>query len=142
MYGIQPIWPSLYASFTSGNCTSLPEKSQSLIDAMALLNDSVAATATGASPEVAGMRDDEPMCMQITVLVSWQAAMNGSQSPEWIDGSPRWGGISLKQTARAPRVALRTTSSAASTGSHRGMIGSGRSWPSESPHHSSTIQSL
>ena len=46
---------------------------------MALLNDSVAATATGASAEVAGIREDEPMCMQITVWVSWHAAKNGSQ---------------------------------------------------------------
>ncbi len=120
----------------------MPEKSQSLIDAMALLKLSVAATATGASADVAGIRDDEPMCMQITVWVSWQAAMNGSQSPEWIDGSPRWGGISLKHTAWTPRSALRRTSSAASSASQSGMIGRGSSWPSESPHHSSTIQSL
>ena len=77
------------------------------MEAIALPNERVAATATGASPEVAGIRDDEPMCMQITVLVSWQTAMNGSHSPEWIDGRPRCGGISLKHTARAPRSALR-----------------------------------
>ena len=29
--------------------------------------------------------------MQITVWVSWQAAMNGSHSPEWIDGRPEVG---------------------------------------------------
>ena len=109
---------------------------------MALLNDSVAATATGASGDVAGMRDDEPMCMQMTVDVSSHAAMNGSHAPEWIDGSPRCGGISLKHTACAPRAALRRTSAAASSASHSGTIGRGRSWPSESPHHSSTIQSL
>ena len=34
---------------------------------MALLKLSVAATATGASAEVAGIFDDEPMCMQTTV---------------------------------------------------------------------------
>ena len=33
----------------------------------------LAATATGASGDVAGMRDDEPMCMFTTVFVSWQA---------------------------------------------------------------------
>src|SRR3954470_1809605 len=81
-YGIHPICPSEYASFSFGNCTSLPENSQSLIDAMALLKLSVAATAVGASPDVAGIRDDEPMCMLITVPVSSHTAKNGSQYPE------------------------------------------------------------
>src|SRR5436189_1707564 len=96
MYGIQPIWPSLYASFSVGNRTSTPEKRKSHSDAMALLNDSDAATATGASGDVAGMRDDEPMCMHTVVFVSAHAWKNGSQNPEWIDGRPRCGGISLK----------------------------------------------
>jgi hypothetical protein len=39
----------------------------------------VAATATGASGEVAGMREDEPMCMHTTVPVSAHAANSGSQ---------------------------------------------------------------
>ncbi len=120
----------------------MPENSQSLIDAMALLKLSVAATPVGASGEVAGMRDDDPMCMLIVVCVSSQAAKNGSQSPEWIDGSPRWGGISLKHTAWTPRSALRRTSAAASSASHSGTMMSGISFPPESPHHSSTIQSL
>src|SRR3954469_25919875 len=97
-YGIQPICPSEYASLSFGNCTSLPEKSQSLIDAIALLKLNDAATAVGASPEVAGIRDDEPMCMLITVPVSSHTAKNGSQWPEWMLGSPRCGGISLKHT--------------------------------------------
>jgi hypothetical protein len=46
-----------------------------------LLNDERGGHATGASADVAGMRDDEPMCMQITVAVSSHAAMNGSQRP-------------------------------------------------------------
>ena len=57
-------------------------------------------------------------------------------------GSPRCGGISEKQTAWTPRSALRRTSAAASSASHSGMMISGMRWPSESPHHSSTIQSL
>ena len=88
------------------------------------------------------MRDDEPMCMLMVVRVSWQAARNGSQAPEWIDGSPRWGGISLKHTAWTPRAALRRTSAAASSASHRGTMMSGIRRPPESAHHSSTIQSL
>src|SRR5436190_18618960 len=78
-YGIQPICPSEYASFSFGNCTSLPENSQSLIDAIALLKLNVAATAVGASADVAGIRDDDPMCMLMTVPVSSQTAKNGSQ---------------------------------------------------------------
>ena len=46
---------------------------------MALPNASVAVTAGGASAEVAGMRDDDPMCMHTTVPVSAHAAKNGSQ---------------------------------------------------------------
>src|SRR4051794_38718191 len=142
MYGSHPIWPSEYASFNVGKRTSTPENRKSDNDAIALLNESVAATATGASPDVAGICDDEPMCMHTTVLVSWHAVKNGSHSPLWMLGSPSLGGISLKHTALTPRAALRRTSSAASWASHSGMRVSGISAPPESPHHSSTIQSL
>src|SRR3954468_12265254 len=139
-YGIHPIWPSEYASLSFGNCTSLPENNQSLIDAIALLKLNVAATAVGASPDVAGIRDDEPMCMLTTVPVSSHTAKNGSQWPEWMLGGPRCGGISLKHTAWHPRSALRRTSAAASSASHSGTMINGISRPPESPHHSSTIQ--
>ena len=109
---------------------------------MALPNASVAVTAGGASAEVAGMRDDDPMCMHTTVPVSAHAAKNGSQYPEWIDGSPRCTGISLNATARTPRAALRRTSTAAASTDHNGIRQIGISRPPESPHHSSTIQSL
>ena len=33
----------------------------------------------GASGDVVGILDDDPMCMQTTVSVSWQASKNGSQ---------------------------------------------------------------
>ncbi len=56
---------------------------------MALPNVSVEPTAGGASGEVDGIFDDEPMCMLTTMPVSAQAAKNGSHSPEWIDGRPR-----------------------------------------------------
>jgi hypothetical protein len=46
---------------------------------MALLNVSVEPTAAGASGDVEGIFDDDPMCMQITVPVSAQARKNGSQ---------------------------------------------------------------
>ena len=109
---------------------------------MALPNVSVEPTAGGASAEVEGIFDDEPMCMLTVTPVSAQAAKNGSHSPEWIDGSPRKGGISEKQVAVTPRAALRRISSAASCASHSGMMMSGMRRPPESPHHSSTIQSL
>ena len=36
---------------------------------------------TGASGAVTTSLEDEPMCMLITVSVSWQAAKSGSQAP-------------------------------------------------------------
>src|SRR5262249_25003085 len=125
-----------------GKRTSTPENRKSVSDDMALPKLSVAATATGASPDVAGIFDDEPMCMHTTVPVSAQAAKNGSHSPLWMLGRPSTAGISLKQTARAPRAALRRTSAAASSASQSGMIGSGIKRPPLPAHHSSTIQSL
>ncbi len=58
-------------------------------------------TAAGASADVDGIFDDEPMCMQTTVSVSSHAARNGSQQPSLscIDGSPRNEGISENVTA-------------------------------------------
>ena len=82
------------------------------------------------------------MCMHTTVCVSAHAAKNGSQWPVWIEGSPRWWGISLKHTARTPRAALRRTSAAEASASHNGMMHSGMRRPPVSALHSSTIQSL
>jgi hypothetical protein len=64
-----------------GNCENFPENSQSVIEIMALLNISVALTATGASGDPAGSIDDDPMCILMTVFVSSHAARNGSHSP-------------------------------------------------------------
>ncbi len=83
------------------------------------------------------------MCMAMTVPVSSHARRNGSQPSPWMEGSPRYGGISEKATARTPRAAFRRTSSAASSASQRGMRVRGMSRPRAlGPHHSSTIQSL
>ena len=110
---------------------------------MAFWNVRVDDTMNGASGEVAGIRDDEPMCMHTTVSVSWQAVKNGSQCPLWIDGRPSGCGFSEKATAWLPRSAQRRTSAAASSASHSGIIVSGMSRPLPSPaHHSSIIQSL
>src|SRR5581483_9546404 len=141
-YGIQPIWPSEYASLSSGNWMSLAENNQSAIDAIELLNASVPPTPPGASGDAAGVVDDEPMCMQIVTPVSLHTCSSGSQYPVWIVGSLRWCGSSLKQMARTPRSALRCVSAAAASTSHRGMRQSGMFMPPDGPHHSSTIQSL
>ena len=66
---------------------------------MALPKLSDASTATGASADPAGIVDEEPMWMQITVPVSSQAAMNGRQYPLWMLGSPR-----LRDLAEAHRA--------------------------------------
>ena len=106
-YGIQPIWPSEYASFSSGKRTSTPENRKSASDAIELLNDSMMSVDGGASGDAAGIFDDDPMCMHSVVRVSWHVANSGSQYPVWMLGRPRCVGISLKQIARAPRgVAL------------------------------------
>src|SRR5262249_10713037 len=141
-YGIQPIWPSEYASFSFGNWMSLPENNQSASDAIELLNASVPPTPPGASGDAAGFVDDEPMCMQSVTPVSLQTWKTGSQPPLWMVGNLRWCGSSLKQNARTPRSALRLISAAASSTSHNGMRQSGMLRPPDGPHHSSTIQSL
>src|SRR6516165_10466585 len=121
---------------------STPENKKSHSDDMALPKLSVAATATGASADVAGILEEDPMCMHTTVAVSSQAAKKGSQYPLWMLGRPRCGGISLKHTACTPRAALRRTSAAASSASHNGTMHRGSSLPPLSPHHSSTMKSL
>src|SRR5215831_8331564 len=98
-----------------GNRSSVPEKMKSSSEPMAFWNVRVDDTMNGASGEVAGIRDDEPMCMHTTVPVSWQAAKNGSQWPEWIDGRPSGWGFSENATAKLPRDAERRTSAAASS---------------------------
>ena len=73
-------------------------------DIAAFMYVSVDPTAGGASFEVDGIFDDEPMCMHTTVPVSAHAWKNGSQYPSasWTDGKPRNGGISVNATARPP----------------------------------------
>src|SRR5438132_11855085 len=83
-YGIQPIWPSEYASFSFGNSMSFAENSQSASEAMELLKARVPPTPPGASGEAAGFVDDEPMCMQIVTPQSLHTWKSGSQAPVWI----------------------------------------------------------
>ena len=71
-----------------------PDISQSTMEKQQLANVSVEPTAAGASGEVDGIFEPDPMCMLITVWVSLQASKNGSQWPSasWIEGIPevRW----------------------------------------------------
>lgn len=103
---------------------------------------SVAATAGGASGDVAGIWLDEPMCMHTVVPNSAQVWKNGSHAPLCSVGRPSLAGISLNATAVTPRAVLRRNSATARSMSHSGMICNGISRPSPCPAHSSTIQSL
>jgi hypothetical protein len=109
---------------------------------MQLPKPMVTVTPSGASGDVDGIFVPDPMCSDSTLPVASHAAKNGSQSPLWMLGNPRYAGISEKHTARTPRAALRSTSAAASAGSHNGTRHSGTSRPSLPAHHSSIIQSL
>ena len=79
MYGIQPIWPSEYASFRFGRLhehtgeQEVGQRRHRVAEAQRRLHRG------GASGDVAGICDDEPMCMHTTVCVSSHAAKNGSQ---------------------------------------------------------------
>src|SRR5688572_11047024 len=102
-----------------GKRANAPEKIQSTIDPMALAKVMVELTIGGESGDVAGIFDDEPICMLMTVSVSLHAAKNGSQKRSFscTDGNPRGDGFSENATAWLPREAQRCTSSAAATGS-------------------------
>ena len=63
----------------------MPLISQSTIEKQQLANVSVEPTAGGASGDVDGIFEPDPMCMLIVVPVSSQAAKNGSQYPSVVD---------------------------------------------------------
>ncbi|GIT46150.1 MAG: hypothetical protein Ct9H300mP12_07350 [Acidimicrobiales bacterium] len=79
---------------------------------MALENVMVEDTENGASGEVVGILELDPMCMLMIVSVSSQAKRKGSQkrSLSWIDGRPSGYGFSEKATANEPLSAQRWTS--------------------------------
>src|SRR5580692_4476841 len=92
---------------------------------MDMADDRPMATEAGASGEVEAAFDDEPTWRHSTVPTSEQAANNGSQWPEWIDGMWRAAGFSEKVTARHPLAARRRTSMAALSTSKRGRMPQG-----------------
>src|ERR1044072_6456324 len=106
---------------------------------MALAKVSVELTIGGESGDVAGIFDEDPMCMLMTVSVSLHASKKGSQkrSLSCSDGKPSGDGFSENATAWLPNDAHRRTSGATASGSHRGMIVSGMSLSLPSPAHHS-----
>src|SRR5690349_6318778 len=97
MNGIQPTWLSAYAILMSGNRASVPEKAQAATDPSALC--AYMEMASGASGDVVGIDDDEPMCIDTVVSLSSHAAHRTSQSAEYIDGQPSFAGLSLNVIA-------------------------------------------
>ena len=59
----------------------MPEKTQSHSEPWAFWAYSDIEVARGASGEVEGIDDDEPMCIETVVSVSWQASHSTSHSP-------------------------------------------------------------
>ena len=76
---------------------------------MAFWKVSTELTMNGASGDVDGMRDDEPMCMLTTVSVSSHALKKGFQWPSLActDGRPSGKGFSENATAWLPLAAQR-----------------------------------
>ncbi len=112
---------------------------------MAFWNVRIELTMNGASGEVEGIFDDDPMCMLMTVSVSSHAWKSGSQKPflSCTDGRPSGTGFSENVMLWLPLAAQRRISAAASCGSHSGTIVRGISLSLPSPaHQTSIIQSL
>ena len=55
--------------------------------------------ASGASGDVVGIEEEEPMCIETVVWVSSHACHRGSQSPEYNVGNPSFEGFSLNAIA-------------------------------------------
>ena len=107
--------------------------------ALGVLQLGAIVVAGGASGLVAGMVDDDPMCIETVVLVSTQAS---TASPtRGYEGKPTSRG-SRNTMAKLFFAAHRRTSSAAARGSHSGTSVSGMRRHGPSPHQTSIIQSL
>ena len=79
--GIQPTWLSANAIFRSAKRDSVPENTQSASEPCAFCAYNDIDVASGASGEVDGMLDDEPMCIETVVAVSSHACHNTSHAP-------------------------------------------------------------
>src|SRR5260370_6097435 len=106
-YGIEPIWPSEYASLSLGNSMSWAENSQSASDAIELLNASVPPTPPGASGDAAGLGDAPPMCLHRVTPLSLHTWNTGSHLPPGSFRHPQWWGTLQQQNPRTPPAPLR-----------------------------------
>ena len=77
----------------------MPENTQSHSEPWAFWALSDIEVASGASGEVVGIVDDEPMCIDTVVSVSSQVAQRTSHSPVYSDGKPSLDGFSLNAMA-------------------------------------------
>ena len=82
-----------------GNRCSVPENTQSTKEPSAFWAYSDIEVANGASGEVVGMDDDEPMCIDTVTSASWHASHRTSHSPEYIVAQPSFEGFSEKAMA-------------------------------------------
>src|SRR5947207_13244801 len=112
--------PSDSETLRSGNFRSTGDQSRSAAAWMMLTGWSDSSTSMGASDAVTTSCDDDPMWRHTIVPSSEQAAQNGSQWSVWKLGSFSFSGFSEKETAWHPLAAMRGTSAAISSGSHRG----------------------
>ncbi len=121
----QPMPPSLMAILRPGNRDGRPDQTHSAQADSDICPNRVAPKATsGLSSGMSGIPDD-PTWSEMTVPVSSQAAMIGSQYPENRLGRPiRWG-RSGRVTDRNPRSAFRRISAAPRSGSVRKVMPQG-----------------
>ena len=103
---------------------------------------SVRVTSIGASTDVTGNFDDDPMWKHTIVPSSAQAAQNGSHHSLCRLGKSVHSGFSENVNAWHPFAAMRFTSATIASWSQIGAIASGMNRPGYVPHHSSTCQSL
>src|SRR5690348_9763140 len=114
--------PSDKTIFRSGYFCSLPENSQSVVEFARLRLMLTACTPKGASGDVFGLTEDDPMCVHNGIFVSFTTAKKSSHAPEWMDGNPNGCRFSEKAMALAPLPAHRSVSSTAKRVSHNGMM--------------------
>src|ERR1700754_698824 len=96
---------------------------------MLIIEDPVMFTLGGASWENCGALDDDPTCVQSTVLFSHAASNSGYQCLVWMLGMFSASGFSENVTAWQPLSARRLTSLAASSTSKRGSMPQGMNRP-------------
>src|SRR3954447_2276956 len=99
MNGIPPTWLSAYAILMSGNRASVPENTQSASEPSAFCAYIDMDVASGASGDVVGIDDEEPMCIDTVVPLSSHAVHRTSHSPEYIEAQPSFDGLSLNVMA-------------------------------------------